>query len=524
MGSGPAVRGAASGLLAALALPPFGLWPLAFVALVPLVRSCTAPDGDRDDAVRAGLAFGALFYGTLLHWVPFTLQGMLPLGALQGVLLLGILAGVGGLQGVALRELMRIRGLSPFVVLPAVWVGMEFLFSVAGPLAFPWLPLGLALASAPALAGISELFGPGALTLWIALVNASLLPLFFGVGAVRRTVSLGLLILLAGGPAAWGAWRAESLPLEPLPPILLVQLHLSREALLDPAARDRAAGASLDRVLDGFMQRQADTSRPLPILAVLPEAPYATAWNPAMESTLRAHAEDLGLPLLWGTHLLDSPTDGGGRDRSRGRRNGAVMIPADGTPVEVLHEKTRLVPGVERPGLAVGERGGVTEFRGLPVGILLCFEAAFASEFRRLRQAGARLLVNPSNDGWYRPAWMRGPGTAAHSQHRAHLVLRAVETRAAAVRASLGGELLVIDPSGRVTDSQPPGQEGAMIVHPQGSSVETLFVRFGDVGGAAGLLLLGGAFLLPARRRRDASPVHEPDRSPGGLRGNNESG
>ncbi len=61
-----------------------------------------------------------------------------------------------------------------------------------------------------------------------------------------------------------------------------------------------------------------------------------------------------------------------------------------------------------------------------------------------------------------------------------------------AVRSSVGGELLVIEPDGRVSERRPIGETGLRLVVPSVSPVTTLFVRYGDLGGLAGLVLLLG--------------------------------
>ncbi|MSR22246.1 MAG: hypothetical protein EXR92_01685 [Gemmatimonadetes bacterium] len=505
------IGGATSGIMAALALPPFDLWPLAFVALVPLARALSDPEPD--EAVRTGFAFGAAYYGILLHWVPITLHGVVPLGALSGVLFLGIMTGLGGAQALVLRELIVRRGVPVALALPVVFAGTELLLAHLGPLSVPWISLSLSLSSVPEMAGIAEWVGATGVTFWIAAVNGGASAALGAASFSPRALAIALATILLGvAPAHWGIRRAERLALVPLPPMLVAQLAIPREDLVDSARRDARASAGAERAVSEVERAEG----PSPVLAVFPEAPWASAWSDTLEEELRGYAERLGSPLLAGVHL--GPSGAGLAPAVGGRRNVAILVDASGVeqagagrlgtpsraPSRLVHAKVRLVPGVERPGLIPGPGGGVLQVEGLSSGVLICFEVAFAADARRYRAAGAELLLNPSNDSWFRPNW-EGVGSFAMAQHRAHLVLRTIETRMGAVRSSVGGELLVVEPTGRVALSRPAGGEGIERVVPTTTRIVTGFVRFGDWVGWLSLLLLGAMLLQPPGPRGNGS-------------------
>lgn len=436
-----------------------------------------------------GLGFGFAFYGLLLHWVPLTLSGMITAGAVVGVLALLILVGVAGLQVTALGAILRSGAAPAVVALPVVWGATEFLLARAGPLAFPWTPLGLALAPVPALAAPAEVGGVTLLTLWICAVNGWIAGGWRRVGAPAFAAVLVALTLV---PGAWSLHRSDRLAEEAVGPVGVVQLALDRNDLLDPETRNRRAGGALEGILAGPTPGDA-------AFLLLPEAPLAAFWEEGAGELFREHARRVGLPLVVGSRFRD-----GGR-----ARNGVFLV--DGSGVERhRHGKIRLVPGTEWPGTAPGPDGGAFEVpaagaagpgeTGLRLGALICFESAFGSRSRALVRDGAGLLVNPTIDAWFRPALREGAG-AGHVQHRAHLVLRAVETRRGALRSPVGGELLAVDPSGRLREHRRPGEEGLLAVRPRTTEIRTPFVRFGDAGGAAALLALVVLLALPLRRR-----------------------
>ena len=502
--------GVASGVLAALALPPFHGWPLAFVALVPLAVALSKPPPDRRQVALAGIGFGAAYYGLLLHWIPFTLHRLMPLGAVVGTLVLVLLGGVGGLQAVFLRRLLD-RGATPILALPVVWATTEALFGVAGPFAFPWTPLGLALARAPEWGGAAEWGGVGGLTFWIAAVNGAVAGAILAPSRARRLRLAGLAIVAVGLPAAAGSARARTLDTTALPRVLVGQLAVSRDALLATGLRDASVGAALDRLVEEALESRGDAGSPPPIsLVVFPEAPFAGEWDDEVRPRVRRYAEALGVEILVGARIAgtdpmaagDANDNADAGDRAAadegGLRNAVVAI-LPGGPMDLAHAKRRLVPGVERPGLVAGPAGAVRQTEAGRVGVLVCFEVAFSRDARGLRRDGADLLVNPTNDGWFSPQ-VFGMPAAAHAQHRAHLVMRAIEGRMGAVRSSMGGEMLVVDPLGRLVASSPVGSDGFYAVTPLTSAEVTVHTRFGDLGSPAGVALLL-ALLLPRRRR-----------------------
>ncbi len=87
--------------------------------------------------------------------------------------------------------------------------------------------------------------------------------------------------------------------------------------------------------------------------------------------------------------------------------------------------------------------------------VTICYEAAFPRWARRDAARGARLLVNLTNDGWYKDTW--GP-----SQHFGMNVFRAVENRLPEIRAANTGVSAVIDPWGVVTAVLPLGARGRL--------------------------------------------------------------
>ncbi len=77
--------------------------------------------------------------------------------------------------------------------------------------------------------------------------------------------------------------------------------------------------------------------------------------------------------------------------------------------------------------------------------VLICFEDVFAYLSRDATRAGARFLVNQTNDAWF-------DGTSASVQHLAHAVFRCVENRVPMARSANTGVTGFIDRAGRLDE------------------------------------------------------------------------
>ena len=90
-----------------------------------------------------------------------------------------------------------------------------------------------------------------------------------------------------------------------------------------------------------------------------------------------------------------------------------------------------------------GRRGEVLREGPAPLGVLICYESIFPELGREQVAAGARLLLNITNDSWF-------GRTSAPYQHLAHLALRCVENRVSAARSARTGISCFVDPTGRI--------------------------------------------------------------------------
>jgi apolipoprotein N-acyltransferase len=111
-----------------------------------------------------------------------------------------------------------------------------------------------------------------------------------------------------------------------------------------------------------------------------------------------------------------------------------------------------------------------TPFGRAIVGI--CYESAFAEQFRRQAAAGGQFILSPSNDAHY--------SAAMPAQHHAQDIMRAIETDRWAVRATNTGYSAFVNPHGKtlwISGHNTYETRAATIYRRQ---TQTFYVRWGD--------------------------------------------
>jgi apolipoprotein N-acyltransferase len=126
-------------------------------------------------------------------------------------------------------------------------------------------------------------------------------------------------------------------------------------------------------------------------------------------------------------------------------------------------------------------------FDGHKLGAFICYESAFPDLVRQFTKAGANVLVNLSNDGYF-------GHSAAREQHLELVRMRAAENRRWILRATNDGITAMIDPAGREIARLPLYTQTSAVFGYNSLTELTPYVRFGDW--FAWLCLLGGAVLV----------------------------
>ncbi len=481
-----------SAALYAAAFPRPGLWPLAWVALVPLfvaARACGVAGAFAlgvlwtevwalvlYDALPGGIAeyFGrSLAFGFAVAIGVHTLAGALFHGAaLAGYRLLAVRGGIA-------QPLLAAACWSAFELCRTRLLGPGIAFGV---------PLGLVgqtqVANAPLLqlASVLGVYGIGFV---VVAMNAALVQW----GRERSPAALGALALaalLAGGAELYG-WlelRAarDSAPESTRAPVaaLLVQANRALGSSWEPGDYGRNLDAYLRLTQDG-----ASGSRPELVLW-----PESALTFPLVEEVAYRDLIARVLGPLEADLVTGAPRLGAGAPPSV---HNSVFVLSRAGEVLAHYDKQHLVPLAETDPLgwqplarSVGpyrywERG--LAHRPLPVGatrvgVLVCNEALFPQLAAERARDGAELLFLPANDGWLGGGWLGRPRWGALMLDLA--ALRAVEQRRFVVRVAASGPSAIIDPWGRIRVRTGEGVAAAISGEVEPRSALSAYARLGD--------------------------------------------
>ena len=478
----------AGGVLAALALPPLGVPPLLWLALIPLWALGPRP------ALAWGAAAVIVSHRWLLWLHPLDWVGVpLPLSLPLCVLLLLGCGLLGGLLVATWRWL--VQGLGPerlgtALLASALW-GLAEVQLARGPLF--WIGLGaVALPGDRPLAGLARLVGAG------------------GLAALQLLLAWGLCRLLALAQQRWRQrltqrwrlpWRLALLWLA-----LVVLLHGVGWQRLQLARRPEPGGAWRSLlVLQPAIptRRKFNADQQLLLLQRLLRAQEQAARLGSAALLLPEGALALGQPLP--QPAVVPVLSGGFRLEGEQLRSALLAFPAGAVDPAAVLDKHRLVPlGEWIPGAELFLWAGLSAVGGVspgdpsrllrlpdgPIAVAICYELADGRGLAAASGAGAEWLLASANLDPY-PALLQ-------QQFAALAQLRAIEAGRWLVSSANTGPSLVVDAAGAVRELAPSGHAVTLPVALQPRREITTYARCGDLA----LLLLAVAGTLVSWRSR----------------------
>lgn len=529
--SGCFVGAVCSGALLACSFPPLEEYQSAWVALVPLIicaRYC-----------RPGRMFlwgylsGVVFWLCSLSWLlKIAGRGTNLLGAVAGWTALALYCAVYiGLFGMMVSYLLgkisfssesrdhgsrlwqtgSLAKIGMVLLIPVVWVGLEYIRSVLFT-GFPWNLLGVTQFRNIVLIQVAELGGVYAVSFLIAVMNVSISMVVFNfidVYAMRRPAGGIRLELFAGLLLCALCWAYGIRKAADAEDYTEDSLTL-RIASIQPNVSQMQKWSELEDL--SMMNLRSNTelaSATKPDLIVWPETAIVTTFetDPISQNFVRDIVQAAGTALLTGameaepdrTYKGDDPP---GAPWNTVFYNSSYLVNSNGVIMD-KYRKRHLVPfGEYLPfdkhirflkhiaplgfscdsgrepvvfELPVESEGG--EKKTARFSSLICFEDAFAYLSREAVKAGARLLINQTNDAWF-------DGSSGAVQHMSHCVFRCVETRVPAVRCTNTGMTCLISKTGRIKKTLQPCSSGWIsggMVLPDEDMPMTVYASFGDI-------------------------------------------
>ena len=469
-----------SGVLLILSHPSFNLFPLAWVALVPLLVSIQSASSWRS-AFGLGYLTGLIFFFGLIYWIillyPFANIFVTTLGC---VLLVGYISVYIGIFAVLLYRLPWQTGM-PFAFVAALgWTALEWVraWLMTG---FPWGSIGYTQWNnlhAIQVASMTGVYGVGFV---IVLCNAAIALLVRSYPNWQREVKamiLPLIIVIAS--FAYGDFCLSN---------VRSGTETLKVALVPGNVRqiEKWKPENFPKIFDRYIQLTQKANASKPDFIVWPETALVNTIflrQPENRRKFREMLRDGDIYLLTGVPNVTS---------SNKVYNSVFLISPEGKKLG-SYSKIHLVPFGEyvplssylpnfiqfspyEPGKSVDiiplPRG---ENEQIDIGISICFESVFPNLFRQGVKQGADIMGILSNDAWFE-------NTSAPEQHLAAAPFRAVENRVSVFRCANGGISCIIDAYGKIITTRfPPDDTENFLIGdiPLRNQKKTLYTLYGN--------------------------------------------
>lgn len=444
-----------------LSFPPFGLWPLALVGLVPMLLAQFRLLPRRFSSLSSSLGIGL--------WLGVTLGPALqPMGGIAPFIPLFIALALVLMDAGQRRFHNRTRYHFFLVSGVAAWSGFEMIRLLI-PSMGSWGFIAHPFYSQPWLLQPLSVFGIIAMGALIVSVNYALALLAlqwfdrrWDLGENPQPISDSLVrksvVTVA---ASLVLWTGLSLILYALPAneetITVGAIQPEAPPTVSANAGDNAR---VEKIYSSMVEQTRSAAAQGAQLVVWPEG--SLYWDPQVDDRLElaALARELSIHLALGYVVyLDE-----------GFRNEATIIDPNGRFLGVF--------GKDHPVVLSGEtslsRGSYPSYPSAigTLATIICYDLDFTDTARKVSAGGAQVIAVPSND------WP----SIAHS-HYTHVVFRAVENGVAMVKADGGFDSAIIDPKGRIVQSLvlPEGGVGTLVASVAlGTGNRTVYNLLGD--------------------------------------------
>lgn len=485
---GPAVL---SGILLFLSFPNFGLYPLAWVSLVPLLISVW--EKDKFTSFKAGYLTGIIYFLGTLYWIyhSITYYGNVPfLLSIVIVLLLSLYLGLYiGLFSMAFSMKILRSKLPAVVIAPVFWVTLEFIRSYALT-GFPWASLGYSQYKFLTIIQFADITGVYGVSFLVVAFNAAIADLFLFRKREERmplltrfwiNTSLIVLCLLLILTVVYGQLRLSQTRPGKLVRVALIQGNIEQDKKWLPEYQTA--------VMDTYESLSLQAMSYSPSMIIWPETalPFYFGYEKDLTEKFKSFQKGLGSYLLTGAVIVKRPPSKG---VTAELTNSAMLLDRGGN-VPYIYDKIHLVPfgeyvplkrvlffldklvvgiGDYTPGDKIIK--AYTDYGSF--GTFICYEIIFPGLVRKFYSKGGDFIVTLTNDAWFGK-------TAGPYQHFSMAVFRAIENRKPVLRAANTGISGYIDSNGRIVKATPIFERRFDVVEMRTDSSTTIYSRYGDI-------------------------------------------
>ncbi len=493
-----------SGLLLASLFPKYNFWFLSVVALVPYF---TALIYKGNKLKFYHVFFSAFLLGFVWHissiwWLSYVSTAAM--FALSAVIAFQLAFSI------AIARRLMIKGVPIWLAFTASWMVFETLatYFLTG---FPWLLLGYSWWKLISMIQVADLAGPYAVSFLIILFNISLAQIISSKLKKEKiflkpliiAISLAIIYFLYGS-----AHKFKKEHYKKAINVACIQAFIPSLVKHDP-------NKDVD-ILRKYSELTIRASKKKPDLIIWPETALPGYFFDKMMSynVVTNLVKYTDTPLMTGLCRRDISAD-----YYLNYYNSAGLIEPNGNVIG-LYDKMHLVMFGEYvpyaqylPFLKLltpidgsfscgsGARTLVLTVNSnlFAFGPMICFEDVFGYVAREMARAGADILVNLTNDGWFHDS-------PEPYQHASLSIFRAVETHLPLIRCTNSGITTYINRFGKVinilkVNGKSVEVSGVMQVEiPVYKRQNTIYVKFGDWFLTGWCVIVGGLFIWTFRR------------------------
>jgi len=448
-----------SGVLLVLSFPPFDLYPISWIALVPLLISLY--EKNFKVAFYLGMLSGFVFFSGIVFWVfnPLYIYGNVPL-LLSIIIVIALclyLAVYAGIFSILFSYLCNMSRFPALFLAPVLWVSLEFLrtYALSG---FPWALVGYSQYKFLPFIQIADITGVYGISFLVVAMNGAIFDVFILLPRRQKKMplferwplTLGLITLsiITTASLFYGIWRLNAKESDYTIKASVIQGNIPQ---------DRKWDVKFQReIIDTYTSLTIRALVDSPSIVVWPETavPFIFDYDKTFTGELIEFQKTLSMHLLFGGITVKDIKD----DKFQ-LSNSSILLSPDGKVLSI-YDKMHLVPYGEYVPLRKispfikrltagigdfipGKEYTVMETPFARIGNLICYEIIFPGLVRKFVDKGANLLVTITNDAWF-GRW------GAPYQHFSMAVFRAIENRVPVIRAANTGVSGFIDAKGRI--------------------------------------------------------------------------
>lgn len=458
--------------------PPYGFWPLAFIAFIPLIYLIRTLCSTY--VFFLFFVIGFLYKLVSTFWI-FTVESFnfFP----HAVTLLFIVSLPLALWGWIASKLFYQKLTSDLFsfCLAALWIGIEFITANIGFLASPWNTVAHSQTQNLPLLQWASVFGEYGISFFVIWVNCEI---FFwrNYSNIRKIIGFFLVLLVVNFGYVMSLDNSDNLPQLRVAVIQPSFLRVPAVEEQHPAHRAKR----LFEITNSALEYKPD-------LVIWPEGAVRGQGrsNPVIQQ-VRNYVQGNGIDLVFGyteSEKFSKASDGG--EAKQSHYNQAVFF-RNGDASFYVYRKRRLVPFsevtplkefIEWPEWLVpkiiemqpGDQATQFISGATVITPIICWENIFSSTVREGVWQETNLIVDLVNDNWFGE-------TIASTQHNLASNLRAVENGTAVLISSNTGPSEIIDHKGRtVAKSSDIFKQTFLVADIPLSNSKTIYYVIGDL-------------------------------------------